>query len=130
MADTKYLFAYGTLIDMFSAYGLFSRHVQQDTVEGTLYNVGFKFPGYVPEGEGKVHGTIYEIDANELILIDQYEGVPVLYHRGIATPDNFDHECVIYEYQMDNKIVPKYKLFPIEGGSWHEYLRSLNLTYD
>ena len=51
------------------------------TVTGTLYDTGYGFPAFVPEGENTVAAELIEIPFEDWEAVDRLEGYPRLYDR-------------------------------------------------
>lgn len=103
------LFVYGTLKKGFNNHHFLqdATYIEEATIKGTLLNLGW-FPGYIPEGEGEVHGEVYEINDEILKRIDHLEGHPDFYTR----KDVGDFS--IYYYNKQDGV--QYK--KVAGGQW------------
>ena len=89
------------------------------TVIGTLYDTGYGFPAFVPEGEGVVKAELIEIPIEDWAAVDRLEGYPRLYDRQLISctlPDGTTDTGWIY---IMNTLPPMAKI--IESGSWKEY---------
>lgn len=107
------VFVYGTLKKGHGLHGYISRteFISNDSVDGfEMYDLG-AFPCIV-QGEGTVHGEVYEIDGNTLHMLDRVEGYPSLYNRMQITTNN-GHECHVYYMEDKQNINNK-----IETGIW------------
>ena len=51
------------------------------TISGTLYDTGWGFPAFVPEGKTKVAVELIEIPIRDWADVDRLEGYPRLYDR-------------------------------------------------
>ena len=51
------------------------------TVTGTLYDTGYGFPAFVPEGENMVAAELIESPFEDWEAVDRLEGYPRLYDR-------------------------------------------------
>ena len=51
------------------------------TISGTLYDSGWGFPAFVPEGKTKVAVELIEIPIRDWADVDRLEGYPRLYDR-------------------------------------------------
>lgn len=82
-AATPRLFVYGSLMAGLSNHGRLqgARFIGRATAAGfSMHSLG-GFPGVVREGEGSVHGEVYEVDGAMLTDIDRLEGHPRFYRR-------------------------------------------------
>jgi len=91
----EYLFIYGSLKypphkDLLGA----CTFVGKSTVDGKLYLVEKKYPGFV-RGKGIVKGEIYQIEDKQFPGLDAYEG-EFYVRRRIMTSSLI--ECWIYEF--------------------------------
>ena len=77
-----FVFVYGTLKRGKRANFLLSRgkFVGDGVVKGYEMYIVRDYPGIV-KGKGKVRGEVYEVDAETLKKLDEYEGVPLYYER-------------------------------------------------
>ncbi len=71
------VFVYGTLRGGGPANGLLAgfRRIGGAVVRGVLHDVGGRYPALVAEGEGVVHGELWEGPGESLPALDAYEGV-------------------------------------------------------
>ena len=89
------------------------------TVTGTLYDTGYGFPAFVPEGDGVVNAELIEIPLADWADIDRLEGYPRLYDRQLLQATLADGSeatgwvYIMTELQEEAKV--------IESGSWKEY---------
>jgi gamma-glutamylcyclotransferase (GGCT)/AIG2-like uncharacterized protein YtfP len=89
------------------------------TVTGTLYDTGYGFPAFVPEGDGVVNAELIEIPIADWAAVDRLEGYPRLYDRQLLQATLTDGgEATGWIYIM-NTLPPMAKV--IESGSWKEY---------
>ena len=119
--ETVKLIVYGTLMS-----GERNHHFCQNavsltpcTITGTLYDTGYSFPAFMPEGDGVVNAELIEIPLSDWADVDRLEGYPRLYDRQLlqATLDD-GSEATGWIYIM-NTLPPMAKV--IESGSWKEY---------
>jgi gamma-glutamylcyclotransferase (GGCT)/AIG2-like uncharacterized protein YtfP len=76
------LFVYGTLRRGFANHHQLggAAFVAEAEIAGVdLHDLG-PFPMGIP-GEGRIHGELYRVDADQLAHLDRFEGVPRLYRR-------------------------------------------------
>ena len=89
------------------------------TVTGTLYDTGYGFPAFVPEGDGVVKAELIEIPIEDWAAVNRLEGYPRLYDRQLMQATLADDgETTGWVYIM-NALPPMAKI--IESGSWKEY---------
>ena len=89
------------------------------TINGTLYDTGYGFPAFVPEGDGVVKAELIEIPIEDWAAVDGLEGYPRLYDRQLMQAMLADGgETTGWVYIM-NTLPPMAKI--IESGSWKEY---------
>ena len=89
------------------------------TVIGTLYDTGYGFPAFVPEGNNVVKAELIEIPIEDWAAVDGLEGYPRLYDRQLYPAKLADgSEATGWVYIM-NTLPPMAKI--IESGSWKEY---------
>ena len=89
------------------------------TVTGTLYDTGYGFPAFVPEGDSVVKAELIEIPIEDWEAVDRLEGYPRLYDRQLMQAMLADGgETTGWVYIM-NTLPPMAKI--IESGSWKEY---------
>ena len=89
------------------------------TVTGTLYDTGYGFPAFVPEGENMVAAELIEIPFEDWEAVDRLEGYPRLYDR-LMFPAKLENGTKVsgWVYVMHN--LPEMATV-IESGSWKEY---------
>ena len=89
------------------------------TVTGTLYDTGYGFPAFVPEGENTVAAELIEIPFEDWEAVDRLEGYPRLYDR-LMFPAKLEDGTEVsgWVYVMHN--LPEMAQV-IESGSWKEY---------
>jgi gamma-glutamylcyclotransferase (GGCT)/AIG2-like uncharacterized protein YtfP len=89
------------------------------TITGTLYDTGYGFPAFVPEGDGVVKAELIEIPIEDWAAVDGLEGYPRLYDRQLYPAKIADGtEFSGWVYIM-NTLPPMATV--IESGSWKEY---------
>ena len=118
---TAKLIVYGTLLSGERNHHFCRNAVKitHCTVIGTLYDTGYGFPAFVPEGEGVVKAELIEIPIEDWAAVDRLEGYPRLYDRQLISctlPDGTTDTGWIY---IMNTLPPMAKI--IESGSWKEY---------
>lgn len=68
-------------------------------ITGTLYDTGYGFPAFVPQGTTEVKAELLEVDEATMERLDRLEGYPRLYgHRKMAVrlPDGQDDTAWVY----------------------------------
>ena len=89
------------------------------TVTGSLYDTGYGFPAFVPEGENMVAAELIEIPFEDWEAVDRLEGYPRLYDRLMFPAKLADGtDTTGWVYVMHN--LPEMAQV-IESGSWKEY---------
>ena len=119
--NTVKLIVYGTLMSGESNHR-FCRNavsITPCTVTGTLYDTGYGFPAFVPEGDGAVKAELIEIPLADWADVDRLEGYPRLYDRQLLQATLADGgEATGWVYIM-TELPEQAKV--IESGSWKEY---------
>lgn len=88
------------------------------TVTGTLYDTGYGFPAFVPEGTAQVKAELMEIPMEDWAAIDQLEGYPRLYDRRLCPARLEDgSEVTAWIYIMNN--LPRNAEI-IASGDWKQ----------
>ena len=89
------------------------------TVTGTLYDTGYGFPAFMPEGDGVVKAELIEIPLADWADVDRLEGYPRLYDRQLLQATLADGgEATGWVYIM-TELPEQAKV--IESGNWKEY---------
>ena len=89
------------------------------SITGTLYDTGYGFPAFVPEGDNVVKAELIEISIADWAAVDGLEGYPRLYDRQLMQTTLADgSEATGWVYIM-NTLPPMATI--IESGSWKEY---------
>ena len=119
--NTVKLIAYGTLMSGERNHR-FCRNavsITPCTVTGTLYDTGYGFPAFVPEGENMVAAELIEIPFEDWEAVDRLEGYPRLYDRLMFPAKLADGtDTTGWVYVMHN--LPEMAQV-IESGNWKEY---------
>ena len=119
--NTVKLLVYGTLMSGERNHR-FCRNavsVTPCTVTGTLYDTGYGFPAFMPEGDGVVKAELIEIPLADWADVDRLEGYPRLYDRQLLQATLADGgETTGWVYIM-TELPEQAKV--IESGSWKEY---------
>ena len=119
--NTVKLIAYGTLMSGERNHR-FCRNavsITPCTVTGTLYDTGYGFPAFIPEGDGEVKAELIEIPLADWADVDRLEGYPRLYDRQLLQAMLADGgEATGWVYIM-TELPEQAKV--IESGNWKEY---------
>ena len=119
--NTVKLIVYGTLMSGESNHR-FCRNavnITPCTITGTLYDTGYGFPAFVPEGENTVAAELIEIPFEDWEAVDRLEGYPRLYDRLMFSAKLADGtDTTGWVYVMHN--LPEMAQI-IESGNWKEY---------
>lgn len=120
---THRVFVYGTLIagEHNAHWASGARRVGARAV-GRIFDTGYGFPAFRPEGEGTVKGEMLTVDDEGLKRMDVLEGYPRLYRREqITVATDRGGAAVAWVYIMNN--LPK-DVSVIESGDWVAYRKS------
>lgn len=140
MKETMYIFVYGTLMKGFRNYKKYLEgkvfSSRTGYVKGMLYHLENKdYPGFVPDGDGRVYGEILEIPKDYTLMddLDMLEGckekdcVNQEYCKKdlkVFTEDGkFFDELAVYVYNLKAKVNSLDDRILLESGSWKEYRR-------
>ena len=119
--NTVKLLVYGTLMSGERNHR-FCRNavsVTPCTVTGTLYDTGYGFPAFMPEGDGVVKAELIEIPLADWADVDRLEGYPRLYDRQLLQATlAYGSEATGWVYIM-TELPEQAKV--IESGDWKEY---------
>ena len=89
------------------------------TITGTLYDTGYGFPAFQPEGDSTVAAELIEIPFEDWEAVDRLEGFPRLYDRLMFPAKLADGtDTTGWVYVMHN--LPEMAQV-IESGDWKEY---------
>ena len=118
---TVKLIVYGTLLsgERNHHFCLNAASITPCTVTGTLFDTGYGFPAFVPEGDGVVKAERTESPIEDWAAVDGLECYPRLYDRQLMQAMLADGgEATGWVYIM-NTLPPMAKI--IESGDWKEY---------
>ena len=81
--NTVQIITYGTLMtgEGNHHYCRNAVSIQPCTITGTIYDTGWGFPAFRPEGSTTVHAELIEIPIADWPAMDRLEGYPRLYDR-------------------------------------------------
>ena len=119
--NTVKLIVYGTLMsgERNHRFCRNAINITPCTVTGTLYDTGYGFPAFVPEGDGVVKAELIEIPLADWADVDRLEGYPRLYDRQLLQAMLTDGgEATGWVYIM-TELPEEAKV--IESGNWKEY---------
>ena len=89
------------------------------TVIGTLYDTGYGFPAFQPEGNTTINAELIEIPLSAWEAIDRLEGYPRLYDRQLFLCTLSDGTTDIGWIYIMNNLPPMEKV--IKSGDWKGY---------
>ena len=84
--NTVQIITYGTLMTGERNH-YFCRNavsIRPCVVTGTLYDTGYGFPAYMPDGSTQINAELMEIPMEDWGAVDRLEGYPRLYDRSFA----------------------------------------------
>ena len=119
--NTVKLIVYGTLMsgDRNHRFCWNAVSITPCTVTGTLYDTGYGFPAFAPEGDSMVKAELIEIPLADWADVDRLEGYPRLYDRQLLQATLTDGgEATGWVYIM-TELPEQAKV--IESGDWKEY---------
>lgn len=90
--------------------------IQPCTFTGTIYDTGWGFPAFRPEGNATVRGELMEIPIADWPAVDQLEGYPRFYDRMLVPATLEDGGTVEAWVYVMNTIPPQAKV--ITSGDW------------
>lgn len=90
--------------------------IQPCTFTGTIYDTGWGFPAFRPEGNATVRGELMEIPIADWPAVDRLEGYPRLYDRMLVPATLEDGGTVEAWVYVMNNIPPQAKV--IASGDW------------
>ena len=116
--NTVQIIAYGTLMTGESnhRYCRNAVSIQPCTITGTIYDTGWGFPAFRPEGNATVRAELIEIPIADWPAMDQLEGYPRLYDRMLVPATLEDGGTVEAWVYVMNNIPPQAKV--IASGDW------------
>ena len=115
---TVFLIVYGTLMtgERNHRFCETSVSITPCIVKGTLYDTGYGFPAFVPEGATEVNAELIEIRISAWADVDRLEGYPRMYDRRLypaTLADGTKTKAWIY---VMNRLPPQSTM--IESGDW------------
>ena len=119
--NTVKLIVYGTLMSGERNH-CFCRNAVSNTpctVTGILYDTGYGFPAFVPEGDSVVKAELIEIPIEDWAAVDRLEGYPRLYDRQLYPAKIADGTEVSGWVYIMNKLPDNARV--IESGDWKEH---------
>ena len=119
--NTVKLIVYGTLMsgERNHRFCRNAINITPCTISGTLYDTGYGFPAFVPEGENTVAAELIEIPFEDWEAVDRLEGYPRLYDRQLFT-------CTLSDGTIDSGWIYIMNNLPpiatvIKSGDWKEH---------
>ena len=118
MKKKIFVVVYGTLMTGESNYHVGANAISRRscTIKGTLFDTGWSFPAFVPEGETSVRAELLEVTPATFADLDRLEGYPCLYTRQVVTAtldDGTTRNAWVY---VMTQLPTTAKLIP--GGDW------------
>lgn len=115
---TVLLIAYGTLMTGERNHRFCENAVSITpcTIKGTLFDTGYGFPAFVPEGATEVKAELIEIHISAWADIDRLEGYPRLYDRRLYPATLTDGTKIKAWVYIMVTLPPQAKVIP--SGDW------------
>jgi len=88
------------------------------TITGTLYDTGYGYPAFVPEGDTAVKAELLVVSPAVLLQMDNLEGYPRLYRREAVTATVNGEKVEALVYVMNH--LPEHAKI-IASGDWCNY---------
>ncbi len=116
--NTVFIAAYGTLRRGERNARFCKRAVsrREAATVGTLYDTGYGFPAFVPEGNTLVTVELIEIPISDWADVDRLEGYPRLYDRKLMDFELSDGEIIQAWIYIMNELPPQAEV--ILSGDW------------
>lgn len=121
MSDVFHLFVYGTLRAGAGAEGMLDgcERVAPASVEGTLYDVGGRYPALMLYGRTQVRGEVWRCPVERLWRLDDYEGVDRgLFRRVGVQVDRFTCWTYVAGPALAHELTPARRII---CGDWLEH---------
>ena len=75
-----------------------STFLHEDTIKGTMHNMRSAYPAIRLEGDGTIHGEVWDVPNKDMVTLDMVEGVDMgLYRRAETTTITRRKKVVVYE---------------------------------
>ena len=118
--NTVQIIAYGTLMtgERNHRFCQNALSIQPCTITGTIYDTGWGFPAFRPEGDATVRAELIEIPIADWPAMDHLEGYPRLYDRMLVPATLEDGSTVKAWVYVMNIIPSQAKVIP--SGSWKD----------
>ena len=118
---TVKLIVYGTLMSGESNHRFCQNAVSITpcSVTGTLYDTGYGYPAFQPQGESTVKAELIEIPFEDWEAVDRLEGYPRFYDRQLFPAKLDDGTEVTGWIYIMYTLPPMVKV--IESGDWKGY---------
>ena len=121
--ETVKLIVYGTLLS-----GECNHHFCRNavnitpcTVTGSIYDTGYGYPAFLPEGKNVIKAELIEIPLKDWEAVDHLEEYPEVYDRQIFPAKLSDGTEVSGWIYIMNTLPDMAEV--IESGDWKEYRR-------
>ncbi len=116
--NTVFIAAYGTLRNGERNARFCKRAVsrREAAAVGTLYDTGWEFLAFVPEGDTLVSVELIEIPIPDWADVDRLEGYPRFYDRKLMDFELPDGEIIQAWIYIMNELPPQAKVIP--SGDW------------
>ncbi len=92
--------------------GLLHGYRREAVVSGILYDTGWGFPAFMPEGNTLVTVELIEIPLQDWADVDRLEGYPRLYDRKLMDFELSDGEIIQAWIYIMNELPPQAKVIP------------------
>ena len=116
--QTVLIAAYGTLREGERNAGFCKNALSRrmGVVAGTLFDTGYGYPAFQPEGDSAVTVEVIEIPLRDWAAIDALEGYPSLYDRMLTDIGLADCASVKAWIYVMNRLPPHARI--IRSGDW------------
>ena len=116
--STVQIIAYGTLMtgELNHCFCRNAVSIRPCVVTGTLYDTGYGFPAYMPDGSMQIKAELMEIPMEDWAAVDRLEGYPRLYDRMLVPATLADGSTVEAWVYVMNTIPAQAKV--IASGDW------------
>lgn len=115
------IFVYGTLKkDHKNHYRMYQAdYLGRAVIFGyAMYKLPMGYPGIVADKRGSVDGELYWMDVNLLPALDDFEGVPNLYHRATQVITLADGTIATAQFYVYQKSIEDYERISSSPARW------------
>ena len=125
---TVKLIVYGTLLtgECNHHYCRNALSITPCSVTGTIYDTGWGYPAFQPEGGNRIKAELIEIPLEDWEAVDELEEYPEVYERQIFPAKLSDGAEVSGWIYIMNTLPDGAEV--IESGDWKEYRRRKNIV--